>query len=218
MEIGIYSVTAKSDEKDTLLYKSITDLGMECSLSFITNNKEHLCVVYNTLLEDAKRDDLDGMILVHDDVILECDPRPKLEKLFKEYDLVGVAGTSQIEFKSPALWHLMGQSHLHGAVAHGDENHKHMTSFGSYPHRVVMIDGVFMALNKNLIHNGGGFDEDIPSRFHYYDLSYSLDCHLNGFRVGVGDIPITHSSPGLREYSDEWKAGEEYFLKTYAKD
>lgn len=220
MEIGICSATAKSDEKNTLLYKSIIEMGIECDLNFVTNNTEHLGKVYNGFLELARNSNWDGLILIHDDVILEHDPTIKLKKLFNEYDVVGVAGPSKVYFQSPALWHLMGTAdgsplHLHGAVAHSWNDKKHMTSFGEYPHRVLMIDGVFMAMNRNYIQNGGGFDEDCPSFFHFYDLLMSHDAHRNGFKVGVGDIYICHASPGLREYSDEWRKGEEYFLKTY---
>jgi hypothetical protein len=42
-----------------------------------------------------------------------------------------------------------------------------------------------------------------------------VDFHLAGGRVGVGDILITHESPGLREFTGEWRAGESYFLNKY---
>jgi hypothetical protein len=159
-------------------------------------------------------------MFIHDDVHLEHDPRPKLEKLFQEFDIVGVAGCSQAEIKSPALWHLMGGGweggNLHGAVAHGNADKKHMTSFGVYPHRVVMIDGVFMAFNRKAIETVR-FDEDCPSGFHFYDCNMVLDACFKKLKIGVGDIMITHESPGLREYSDDWLKGQEYFLNKYEK-
>lgn len=221
MEYTICTVTAKSDIRDTLLCKSINELGLECDFNFITDNSEHLCKCYNKFLDEAKKDNVDGILFVHDDVILECDPFVKLEKLFCDYDVIGVAGASRVEFNSPALWHLMGggfgSGFLHGAVAHGDFDRKMMTSFGPYPKRVIMIDGVFMALNKHAIQNSKGFDENIPSKFHFYDLDFSTSCHMNGMKVGVGDIPITHASPGLREFTDDWRAGEKYFLEKYGQ-
>lgn len=192
-------------------------------------NKESLAKVYNEAIDKALKDDIDCLILVHDDVILEEDPIPKLEKLFDDYDLVGVAGASKIELKSPALWHLMGGGfqggNLHGAVQHLSDTicpsndevihySKPTTNFGPYPHRVVMIDGVFMALNRYAMENMR-FDEDCPAKFHFYDILNSLDFHLNGGRVGVGDILITHASPGLREFTEDWKNGEKWFLNKY---
>ena len=194
---------------------------------FEENNTESLPVRYNQAIEKALKMDCDCLILVHDDVILEENPIPKLEKLFDTYDLVGVAGASKIELKSPALWHLMGGG-FNGGNLHGKVNHivneigseygkKHPSYFGYYPHRVVMIDGVFMALNRKVMENVK-FDEKNPAKFHFYDLNFSLDCHLNGYKVGVGDVLITHRSPGLRSFTPEWRAGEEYFLEKYCND
>ena len=225
----IVSVTQKSSMSNTTLVKSYDELPIDIDISVFMGNNESLSTVFNLAITQALKDELDCLILVHDDVMLEEDPIPKLEKLFDDYDLVGVAGTSKIELKSPALWHLMGGGfeggHLHGCVQHlvqkygvnADDRYLSKsvpTNFGKYPHKVVMIDGVFMALNRKAMETMR-FDEDCPSKFHFYDLIASLDFHLAGGRVGVGDILITHESPGLREFTDEWKAGEEYFLNRY---
>jgi hypothetical protein len=197
---------------------------------YFVENKKALSTIYNSSITQALKDDVDCLILVHDDVILEEDPILKLEKLFDDYDLVGVAGASKIELKSPALWHLMGGGfnggNLHGYVGHklGVEmisqpgviayNH-HYSKYGPYPHRAVMIDGVFMALNRKAMETMR-FDESNPSPFHFYDCESSLNFHINGGRVGVGDILITHESPGLREFTEDWKNGESWFLNKYA--
>jgi hypothetical protein len=218
-----------SEVKDISLVKSTKDLNLDLPVVIYEGNTYPLAREYNMAIESALEDDIDCLILVHDDVILEEDPIPKLERLFDDYDLVGVAGASKIELKSPALWHLMGGGfqggNLHGCVQHlkpacfyvFPENvmmSKYPTNFGPYPHRVVMIDGVFMALNRHAMENMR-FDEDCPAKFHMYDLISSLDFHLKGGRVGVGDILITHESPGLREFTDEFQLGEKYFLNKY---
>jgi GT2 family glycosyltransferase len=217
-KIAFFSATQKNTAAETSLLKSTLNFDMDVDIAFALSNTEHLAVVYNRAIDAALKEDWDALAFVHDDVILEHDPRPKLSKLFDEYDMIGVAGTSSIELKSPALWHLMGggfgSGKLHGAVAHGDEKRKHMTSFGVYPHRVVMIDGVFIAMNRTLMEKLR-FDETNPSKYHFYDLDISSAAHKMGCRVGVGDIHITHQSEGLREFTDDWKAGESWFLKKY---
>jgi hypothetical protein len=233
-KLTIFSATQKKTPEETSLFKSIMELNMDVDLHFILENQNPLPVVYNKALEYAKSENLNNLLLIHDDVWLEHDPQPKLEKLFDKFDVVGVAGCSKAEIKSPALWHLMGggfynkkdSSNLHGAVQHIHKisldngvgmcyDVKNLTNFGVYPHRVVMIDGVFMAFNQNYIQNGRGFDEECPSGFHFYDLIQSLQAHYDGFKVGVGDILITHESPGLGEFTDDWKAGEKYFISKY---
>jgi hypothetical protein len=217
----IFSATQKSNQEETTLFKSLKnlDLDLDCDVAFAVSNKSPLPLVYNLAIEKAIEGGYESLILVHDDVILEEDPIPKLEKLYQEYDLIGVAGASKVEIKSPALWHLMGGGNLHGCVQHtyrGDVGgiQKYPSNFGLYPNRAVMIDGVFMAMNRKCFETQI-FDESNPSGFHFYDLDISLSTHLNGMKVGVGNILITHESPGLREFTPEWLEGEKWFLKNY---
>jgi len=231
-KLTIFSATQKKTPEETSLFKSIMELNMDVDLHFFLDNKLPLAVVYNKALQHARDENLNNLLLIHDDVWLEHDPQPKLERLFDEFDVVGVAGCSKAEIKSPALWHLMGggfgSGNLHGCVQHlvqkygvnADDRYLSKSvpsNFGKFPHRVVMIDGVFIAMNQNYIQNGDGFDEECPSGFHFYDCGMSLQAHLDGFKVGVGDILITHESPGLREFSDDWLRGEEYFLSKYGQ-
>lgn len=213
----ICSATQRQHKEDTSLYKSLENLGIECSKLFITENFNPLSTVYNKLLKFARQEDeVDCVVFIHDDVTLMENPIPKLEKLFDTYDVVGVAGASKIELKSPALWHLMGGNNLHGEVYHALNGQIHPTNFGPYPHSVVMIDGVFMALNTKAIRESS-FDEENPSKWHMYDLNFSLDCVMKKLKIGVGDIAIIHESPGLRSFTDDWIEGEKYFLNKYNK-
>jgi hypothetical protein len=225
----ICSATKQKYSDDTLLYGSLCDMNLdgEFDVNIVTENYHGLAKIYNAFLDLAQIQDRDCAILVHDDVYLEHNPIPKLEKLFDDYDLVGVAGCSRAEIKSPALWHLMGAGNLHGAVAHSQIIHGRMgyggnqeeiikttSLFGAYPHRVVMIDGVFMAFNRKAIEQLR-FDEGCPSDFHFYDLLCCKKALELGLKIGVGDVMITHSSPGLREFTSDWLVGERYFLEKY---
>lgn len=213
--IAIFTAT-KGNNWHFPLSKTALELNLDEFIHPKFNNRQGLAKVYNEFLDLAIKEKFDYAMFIHDDVYLEHDPRPKLEKLFQEFDIVGVAGCSRAEIKSPALWHLMGQGHLHGAVAHKHGDKKYMTSFGPYPHRVVMIDGVFMAFNRKAIETVR-FDEECPSRWHFYDIACCLSSVEKGLKIGVGDILITHESPGLQEFTDDWKAGEKFYLEKYGK-
>tara|TARA_R110001583_G_scaffold145811_2_gene297815 strand:- start:197 stop:844 length:648 start_codon:yes stop_codon:yes gene_type:complete len=182
------------------------------------NNTTSLAKCYNKAIDFAIKENIDTLILVHDDVILENYSEEKIETLLQQFDIVGVAGTTQVKLQSPALWHIMGggfgSGNLHGAVAHGDEKVKHMTAFGSYPKRVVLLDGVFLAISSKVFKEIK-FDESCPSKWHLYDLDYSMQCHKAGFKLGVGDILITHESPGLSQVTEEFKRGSEWFLNKW---
>ena len=91
-----------------------------------------------------------------------------------------------------------------------------MTSFGPYPHRAILLDGVFLAIKREVFKKVR-FDEDCPSKFHFYDLDYTMASHKAGFRNGVSDIYITHESPGLTNFSDEFNEGQEWFLNKWKK-
>jgi hypothetical protein len=44
-----------------------------------------------------------------------------------------------------------------------------------------------------------------------------MDANLKKLKIGVTGINITHNSHGLSEITEDWKIGQEYFLKKYEK-
>ena len=212
MNTMIFSATA-GKETDTILYETADE-----KIVFKEDNKESLHKVYNKAIDFAIQENVENLVLVHDDVILENYSEHKLNNLFKKFDIIGCAGTTEVKLEPPALWHIMGgglgSKNLHGAVAHGDKKEKHMTPFGTYPKRVVLIDGVFIAI-KRKVFSKIRFDEKCPAKWHFYDLDYSMQCHKAGFKIGVGDILITHNSPGLTSFTEEFNKGQEWFLQKW---
>jgi glycosyltransferase involved in cell wall biosynthesis len=215
MKTTFYLAATKGEKKDTLLFKEYVNRK---DFFFKENNTQPLPVVYNKAIDFAIEENADYLVLCHDDIIIESDLTYKLPTLFEQFDVIGVAGTTECKLEEPALWHLMGGGFgggkLHGAVAHGNVNQKSMTAFGFYPHRVILIDGVFMAISRKVFEKVR-FDETNPAGFHFYDLDYSLSCHKEKFKIGVGDIPITHASPGLREFTPEFLEGQKWFLEKW---
>ena len=208
----IFSATA-GDGEDTMLHRSTDEMVI-----FKNKNTQSLHATYNKAIDFSIQENIQNLVLVHDDANIENFSDAKLDRLFKTFDVVGCAGTTEVTLKPPALWHIMGggiqSGNLHGAVAHGDETRKVMTSFGSYPKRVVLLDGVFLAIKRKVFEKIR-FDESCPSKWHFYDLDYSMQCHKAGFKVGVGDILVTHQSPGLASFSKEFYKGQEWFLNKW---
>ena len=204
---------SQGKKEQSLLYNTTDD-----EVWIQENNTKSLAKCYNKAIDFAIKENIDNLILVHDDIILENYSQEKLNDLLQKFDVIGVAGTTQVKLQSPALWHIMGggfgSGNLHGAVAHGDEKVKNMTAFGPYPKRVVLLDGVFLAISSKVFKKIR-FDESCPAKWHFYDLDYSMQCHKEGFKLGVGDILITHQSPGLSQVTDEFTRGSEWFLKKW---
>jgi hypothetical protein len=215
MKNTFYFTATKGSKKDTLLY---SDRSMRKKFFFKENNTQPLPVIYNKAIDFAIQEKAEYLILCHDDIIIESDLSYKLPTLFKQFDLIGVAGTTECKLEEPALWHLMGGGFgggkLHGAVSHGNEKQKSMTAFGPYPQRVVLIDGVFMAMSRKVFEKVR-FDESNPAGFHHYDLDFSLSCHKEKLKIGVSDIMITHASQGLREFTPEFNEGQKWFLNKW---
>lgn len=216
MKSFLFSAT-KGNKESTLLNKSAPNVFF-----FKEQNTESLAVAYNQAIDFAIKEEVDYLVLCHDDVIINPQDITdfNLSQLHKDFDVVGVAGSSAITIQEPILWHIMGgggvSGKLHGAVAHPVGNQKHITGFGPYPNPAVIIDGVFMSISKNAF-TQVRFDESNPAKFHFYDLSYSLDCSLNRIKVGVGDIIIMHNSPGLSEFTEEFREGQKWFIDKYSK-
>jgi|TARA_R110002012_G_scaffold29632_1_gene91114 GT2 family glycosyltransferase len=214
MKTFIFSATP-GKKGESLLYK--TDDG-KTPFFIKEDNKESLHKTYNKAIDFSLENNVDELVLVHDDVILENFSEERLHSLFSRFDVVGCAGTTEVKLEKPALWHLMGggfgSGNLFGAVAHGDRDEKHMTAFGPYPKRVVLLDGVFLAIKRKVFEKIR-FDESCPSKWHFYDLDYSMQCHKAGFKLGVGDILVTHNSPGLTSFTQEYNKGQEWFLNKW---
>jgi GT2 family glycosyltransferase len=211
----IFSVT-RGKKEDTLLYKHNNH---QYQIIMIENNTKSLASNYNSAIDFAKRSSVDNIIFCHDDVIIDSNLNTKIPELMSTYDVIGVAGCSELKLEQPCLWHIMGQKagerKLHGAVAHlNPQGTKFMTSFGEYPHRAVLIDGVFMCVSRKAFMKVK-FDTKCPSKFHFYDIDYSLSCYQEKMKVGVGDIMITHNSPGLREFTEDFNKGQEWFLSKW---
>lgn len=216
MKIKFFTATAKEDISDTLIIKSNIRF---CDLDYKGENKEPLSKVYNKMIERYQYEGYEYLILLHDDVHVNCsDFEERLEKAFDKFDIVGLAGSTECNFghhNKPMLWHLISdRKNQLGCVAHGSKEDYFYTSFGRLNKQALLIDGVFIGINLKTI-GDVRFDECNPASFHFYDLIFSLDANLKNKKVGVIDLPIIHSSPGLREFTDEWKSGEKYFKEKY---
>lgn len=214
MNIFYFSPT-KGKKEDCLLYQTGNEVGTK-DVFLKEHNTESLAKTYNKAIDFCLEVDIDYLVLCHDDIILENVTESKLLENFDKFDVFGVAGATECKLEKPALWHIMGggfsSGNLHGAVAHLQPGCvKSMTPFGSYPHRVVVADGVFLAIKKEVFEKVR-FDETCPASFHFYDLDYTMCAHKQGFKVGVGDILITHASPGLKKYTEEFNKGQDWFI------
>lgn len=219
-KVLLVSATQKDEASfwtDTALGKS-AKRQQECKniddIQIVYSNSKGLCEVYNQFLTDEYKDYI--IIFAHDDIVIqEIDLKLKLNDAIQSYDIVGVAGTSKFSLKSPVVWHNSPRETWSGAVAHPQKDGVYVNSFGIFPKRCMVVDGLFIAVNaEKVLESGVKWDERFT--FHFYDLSFCVDSHLAGLEIGTWDIPLTHFSHG--DYNNEtWRDGEVKFIEKYAQ-
>jgi GT2 family glycosyltransferase len=192
----------------------------QCSVYIEYYNTDALAKVYNRFICEENRDKI--IVFCHDDCIIEdLFLKEKLNQAMQTYDIVGLAGIKDpITIKKPALWHLMGdRSQYSGAVAHftgTDDNERFMTPFGTTPSRVIMLDGVFLAVNvEKCLETGVKFDESNPARFHYYDIDFCLNANKAGLKLTTYPIFCSHRSHGLTKPDEEFYKGQKWFINKW---
>lgn len=178
-------------------------------ISFKNKGTHSLTEAYNILLDKAK---YDIVILCHDDIYFDTENwGHKIIELFNntDYGIIGVAGTKKL-CRRGVWW----ESNTCGIVNHMTKNGKVESVFGNERGGIVnveAIDGLFIAINKKRIVRG--FNEDFKG-FHFYDVDFSYNNHINGTKVGVTlDIRITHLSTG--NANEEWERNRVQFVETY---
>lgn len=223
-DLLIVSATKEENKYKTLISDSVgryeTIYNYTINSEIITRNTSSLATIYNKYLIEQNRDKI--IVYVHDDCLIEdLFLVEKLNKAMEQSDIIGLAGIKDpITIKEPALWHLMGdRSQWSGAVAHftsKDDVERFMTPFGSTPARVILLDGVFLAVNvEKCLENNVRFDESNPARFHYYDLDFCLNANKAGLKLTTYPIFCSHKSHGLTKPDEEFYKGQEWFIKKW---
>ena len=170
-----------------------------------------LTEAYNIILEQSTND---IVVLCHDDIYFEKGNwGNKLLKHFKrnpEYGILGVAGSTRLP--SSAKW-WEDPKKMRGIVNHEHEGKKweskYSESLGNKLEEVVLVDGLFMVVNKkNLKRN---FNENVKG-FHLYDVDFCFNNFIEGVKIGVlYDIRITHLSIG--QTNEQWERNREEFAQ-----
>lgn len=171
----------------------------------------------------------DYVIMCHDDIDIlskESFFNQTLETLLQKSDtgFIGVAGTRMLT-KSAVWWESMNgnasaMSHLNplsGFVTHGTLDKNHTTWYG--PHgQVAVLDGVFLCAKGSVANQikistpknfKGGWD--------FYDLFYTAQAHLKGFKNYTVPIHLIHKSLGEFKSKEGWHLNREAFQETFNK-
>jgi hypothetical protein len=189
MDFEIFVPTARKELRSH--WKDYEDI-----LTVKYNNSEHLCRVYNEAIENGLSKGIDYLILSHDDIRIEDKfIFEKLEKGFKKFDIIGIAGQRgkapkiPQSFAPPAFWDSGNCQHT---------NRVSFDFFGQTPSQCVFLDGCFLAVAVNRL-KGLRFDEDFPANgMEKYDVDFTLNATVrHGLKCGTWPIWLRHDSEGV---------------------
>ncbi len=186
-------------------------------------NQRGLPEVFNERLH--ARSGSEYLLFVHDDVWLDdYFLADRVIDGLGAFDVIGVAGNRRRVPGQPA-WAFVGRNaegrfiwddkeFLSGAVAHGAKPFGAISMFGKAPAECELLDGVFLAARRSILHaHGLRFDPSFD--FHFYDLDLCRSARAAGLRLGTWPVAMTHQSggafgsagwlQGLKKYLAKWE-------------
>jgi hypothetical protein len=205
--------TRKIDPSFVELLKKTSGIKSLEVLPFENNGEYSLTQVYNMALEKSSND---IVVLCHDDLYFDSNNwGQKVLNHFKrnpDYCILGVAGATKLP-KSGMWWE--DRSKMKGIVNHESGGKKweskYSPSKGNEVDEVVLVDGLFIAVDKTKIQEK--FDESVVG-FHFYDVDFCYRNFQKEVSIGVVyDIRITHKSIG--QTNEQWEQNRELFVQKY---
>jgi GT2 family glycosyltransferase len=210
--ISVVYCTRESNPKHSEHIKKTSGLANKIEIIEIVNKGESLTIAYNRGLKQATND---IVVFCHDDILFNSNSwGRKLLNHFKnsEYGILGIAGTTSMN-ESGQWW--SENNKMVGVVKHSNNGktweNKYSSNFTKEIIETVVVDGLFFAVNKNVIKED--FNENVKG-FHFYDIDFCFNNYLSGVKIGViFDVKITHKSIG--KTNDEWENNRKQFVERY---
>ena len=205
--------TRKIDNSFVELLKKSCGVSNPQIIPIENEGKYSLPEAYNMILEQATNN---IVVLCHDDIYFDSKNwGSKILKHFKrnpEYGILGLAGSTQLP-ESAKWWEDF--SKMKGIVNHEHEGKKweskYSASLGNQIDDVVLVDGLFVVLNKKNIKQP--FNEEIKG-FHFYDVDFSFRNFIEDVKIGIiYDVRVTHKSIG--QTNDEWEQNRIKFAEKH---
>lgn len=235
MNLILVSCSQKNEKEilNTPIYKSYQKLNKINAIDhkiLFTSNTNGLSKSYNKsikIIENNIKNNLykkedTYIIFVHDDVyITDIFLKEKLQKAFNNFDIVGVAGSTIIDLNSERVgWHLSSKEYLSGSVEHLVNNKienspTYWTYFGITPKRVIVIDGLFIAVKYTSINDKNYLYFDEQFTFDLYDIDFCLNANKHNLKIGTYNIHLTHLSQGEGINDERYIKSEHLLRKKY---
>ena len=181
---------------DQLVANINLTIGIPFELEIVTN-AESITQAYESGL---KRSTKEFCLFLHEDVLFHTQDwgRSLLDHFKRDSSLglIGLAGSKTHTFVPSAWWDCSENDKVIRIIQHkpgGQTEDQNQGFKADKLEEVAVIDGVFMALRKEI---GAHFDQTLIG-FHGYDLDISLAVQEKGYKVAViQDVVVEHFSLG----------------------
>lgn len=142
----------------------------------------------NAALDElSQRTDIDGAVLIHQDVeLLNADSATILVERFAD-PRVAIVGSVGARFRSGLIW---GAAEQRGSRIELPDGYDGIDLYSGYS-IVASVDGVLIAMSPWALRNLR-FDLRFERWFHGYDVDICLQARAHGRLVAVDDLPIRH--------------------------
>ena len=217
--------------KNNVIVVFSSHLGDEKNNEFINHinntigNVKHKVVCYSNynefslsqLYNDAIKNHIEKdciFLMVHPDILIKTSNWGKIllnHFNYSDYSILGLAGSTFIG--NDGVWYT-DRSKMYGIVSHTNGISTWVSEYSEQSNGIkptINIDGLFMSFDPDSIVKS--FNENY-GKFHYYDLSFSVDNYLEDINIGVTtSIRVLHKSVG--ETNPSWEENRQKFANEY---
>lgn len=208
--------------KSLKYYQNLRQPGVSYSVSLFVKNELGLSELYQNTIERCQASDMPSkpqyIIFAHDDLSIKSIDMFDLllERFDAGYGIVGLAGSSSVDFKYETIaWHNTEQHFWSGFVSHPTEDAFYTNSFGKYPQEVISLDGLFMAVDLEKIKGFQLYDKTFT--FDFYDLDACMTAHHHGVKLSTVGIFTEHMSHGGGIRGERYAKMQEQFVNKWSK-
>ena len=220
--MNIYAyICTRSIEEMTETTDNLISYLAECGIkSFLLPNTSSIFLAYAHAYKVTDPEPEDIIIMCHDDIVIREKPEVFVQKLKDTLEeaktgFIGPAGTA--ELGEDAVWwnqeNWLNKKH-HGRVYHLDPEGKEYETLYGPPDEVVVLDGLFLAAKSEVVKDIGLEKPPYFSgEWDFYDLHYTSNAFLKGYKNRILDINILHNSRGELVGRNSWHLNRQAFIE-----
>lgn len=207
-----------------VLKKNIEETIGDINFEIIVVKGSDGCSIFSAYNEAIRRCKYPYLCFMHDDLHFDSQEWGNVAMKYLELNGIGSLGVAGSSYKSevPSSWWAPEgyQKYERNFVVHPQATESIKNQSGQYTDErlveMVVLDGVWICCKRDIALKYQ-FDENNYSGYHFYDLDFSLNLFLHGFKNYVtNEVHLTHNSMG--NFNADWIHSARIFHLKWRKD